>query len=79
MEETELTFAQLYADLVEASKQTLPENYFTLKDFVADSGLKPIRAQRILAEQVDAGKLQRREKVVINGHAQTIYWFAEKA
>jgi len=70
----ELTFDQLYADLVAASSETMPERYFTLTQFCTDTGLKTWAAKKRLAEYVENGKMATRPAVV-NGHRMLIWWF----
>jgi len=71
-----LTFAQLLSDLVESTKDDLPENYFTIKDFAAEVGRSYHAARRILFERVAEGELLTAKKYV-NGYHTHIFWFPE--
>ena len=72
--ETELTFEQLYSDLVAAHTETLPERYFTLGQFRNDTGLSYWLARKKLAAYVESGKIETRTATV-NGHNVRIWWF----
>ena len=69
-----LTWKELYADLVAANTQTLPENYFSCRQYAEDVKMSVGAAGRILARLVEAGTLETK-KVLVDGHHQHIYWF----
>ena len=70
----DLTYAQLYADLVAATTReaTLPENTFTAADFERDTGRSGSWAARELLRLCAAGVLER-DKF---GH-KFYYWFKQ--
>ena len=70
----ELTFEQLYADLVAAHTETIPERYFTLAQFRKDTGLSIWMANRRLAGRVDSGELGT-QLADVNGRSMRIWWF----
>ena len=72
--ETELTFEQLYTDLVAAHSETLPEKYFTLAQFINDTGLSRYRSGVKLNEYVKSGKMATR-LAAVNGRSLRIWWF----
>ena len=69
-----LTWKELYADLVAANTHTLPEHYFTGKQYAEDIGLSRGVADRLLARKVSDGVLECK-RALIDGHHQHIYWF----
>ena len=69
-----MTFEQLYADLVAAHTDAMPERYFTLSQFRADTGLSIWVANKRLAAMVDNGELGTRPADV-NGRSMRIWWF----
>ena len=71
----ELTFEELFADLVEASTRTLPEQYFTVREFADRTG-KPTRtALRELVAMAEEGRLEM-QLAVLDGHQARVFWFA---
>jgi len=74
--ETDLTYAELYADLVESSTRTLPEQYFTIVQFAQDIGKGRQAAARELAEKVKDGSLLTK-LAFVDGYHTHIYWFPE--
>lgn len=76
--EAELTFDDLYADLVAAHTETLPPSYFTLAQFCDDAGLTERVGGNRLKALVDAGKLGTR-LASVDGRRVRIWWFAEGA
>jgi hypothetical protein len=74
--EAELTFDDLYADLVAANTETLPDRYITLAQFREDAGLTERVATKRLQDRVKAGELDTRIAVV-DGRRVRIWWFAE--
>ena len=71
----DLTFAQLFADLVEAAaEEPLPAEFFTRREFAQRANLDYQRAAKRLRELVAAGELLEREAVV-DGKRQFVYWF----
>ena len=73
--DTELTFEQLYADLIAAQAETLPEQYFTLADFRTDTGFSMWVAKDRLKKLVENGKL-RTKCANVDGTYTRIWWFA---
>lgn len=69
-----LTYEDLYADLIDAQRDALPELYFTLNQFIKDTGLSYWVARKRLASRVENGSLGTR-LANINGHSQRIWWF----
>ena len=61
MDDAELTYAQLYADLVAASQTRVapPEGTFTVVEFARDAGKSPSWAAARLLELVGTGVLER--------------------
>jgi len=77
--ETDLTAAQLYADLVAAeTPKTPPEGAFSLAQFAAATGLDRQNAQRKLQARVTTGELCG-DKFPTSGHPRWWYWFPEVA
>ena len=74
--DTELTFEQLYADLITAHTETLPEKYFTLAQFRIDAGLTAWMAKDRLDKRVKSGELQTK-CATIDGSYSRIWWFAK--
>ena len=72
-----LTYRELYANLCVASKNTLPEEFFTTSEFCRDSGKGWGAAVKHLREETKAGRLQTKVALV-NGHHTRIFWFAEE-
>lgn len=71
----ELSFAELYADLVAAHTEILPEHYVTLVQFRRDTGLTARVAATRLNDAVEAGRMCTR-LATINGRRVRIWWFA---
>jgi len=71
-----LTFGQLYADLVAACTQELPADYFTLRQFRADTGTSERVALKELGRLVECGKLETM-LATIDGRQLRIWWFTE--
>ena len=61
MDDAELTYAQLYADLVAAScaVEQAPVGMFSVEQFAHDSGRSRSWAWLMLKEMVDRGELKR--------------------
>ena len=76
--ERELTYTDLYADLIKAQTISLPENYFTLSQFCKDTGLTGWIARKALTTRVESGELDTM-CTGIDGHYQRIWWFSENA
>lgn len=74
--EASLSFDDLYADLVAANTETLPESYFTLAQFCADAELTERVGGKRLARLVDEGRLGTR-LASVDGRRVRIWWFAE--
>jgi len=74
MDNEELTFADLYADLVVAQSARLPEGYFTLSKFCNDTGLTPWVAKKRLGTLTESGALDTR-LACVDGNHQRIWWF----
>ena len=74
--DTELTFEELYNDLITASREELPDKYFTMKQFCADTEFSTWVARKHLEEQVDNGKLGTKTANV-NGNYTRIWWFVD--
>ena len=72
--EAELTFEQLYSDLIAAHTETLPEQYFTLSEFRADAGLSMWVAKDRLKKRVASGELSTKLAAVDGCHLR-IWWF----
>jgi hypothetical protein len=70
-----LSFDDLYADLVAANTETLPDDYITLAKFRHDTGLTERVATKRLTEQVEAGAMQTR-LALVDGRRVRIWWFA---
>ena len=71
----ELSFDELYADLVAAHTETLPEHYVTLAQFRRDTGLTERVATTRLMAAVEAGTMHSR-LASIAGRRVRIWWFA---
>ena len=76
LDDGDLTYDELLADLVRAETQTLPDRFFTLKEFAEKVGRSVRAATRILRERVDAGELASDLRIV-NEARTRIYWFPE--
>ena len=76
--DTELTFEELYADLVAASTNVLPEHYFTVQQFAQDTGMPKRTALEKLKKRAESGELESL-KVLIDGHQTWIFWFPESS
>ena len=75
--ETDLTAAQLYADLVAAETPKMPpEGAFSLAQFADDAGLDRQNAQRKLQARLKEGELCG-DKFPTSGHPRWWYWFAD--
>jgi response regulator of citrate/malate metabolism len=72
----ELTYSQLYADLIAASSNTLPDNHFTVRQFAQDAGLSDWTARDRLRKLVREKKLNSR-RVNVDGNSIMAYWFNE--
>ena len=70
----ELTFEEMYADLVEASTRALPPNYFSTQRYAEDTGMPERSARRELLALVEARKLETK-LAVVDGHKARVYWF----
>ena len=70
----ELTYTDLYADLVRAQSESLPENYFTLSKFCSDTKLSGWMARKRLVDLVDSGTLSTK-LARIDGNSRRIWWF----
>lgn len=55
----ELTFDELYADLINARRREPPSASFTAAQFSEDAGLSISRASSILRDEFNAGRLER--------------------
>ena len=75
--EADLTFEQLYVDLISAQSEILPEQYFTLAEFRTDTGFSDWIAKDRLRKSVETGKLKSR-LATINGRHLRIWWFVEQ-
>jgi hypothetical protein len=73
-----LTFEELYADLVAANTETLPDDYITLAKFRRDTGLTERIATKRLTERVEAGQMQTR-LALVDGRRVRIWWFTGEA
>jgi len=71
-----LSYAQLYADLVAAAKETVPDYAFSFQKFVDDTGMEESTARRFLDSKVRAGILEKRYATV-EGHQRAYYWFKD--
>ena len=73
--DTDLSFAQLYADLVEAAAQSPPpEHSFSAAQFAADAGITHKQAlDRLRALQARGGI--EGDKFIIDGSRQWRFWF----
>ncbi len=70
----ELTFEQLYSDLIDASSSVLPEDYFTSRQFAEDAELSDWSARDKLRALVKSGVLSAK-RVNINNKSVLAYWF----
>lgn len=66
-------FKTWYGDLVDNLSDTLPDRFFTLRQFMTDSGLTEMTAARRLRQRVDAGELGTK-LATVDGHEQRCYW-----
>jgi len=71
-----LSFDELYADLVAANTETLPDDYFTLAQFCADAGMTERVATKRLNDLVETGELNTR-LASADGRRVRIWWFTE--
>lgn len=69
-----LSFDELYADLVAANTETLPEQYITLAQFRVDAGLTERVATKRLNDLVETGELNTR-LASVDGRRVRIWWF----
>jgi len=74
--ETELTFEQLYEDLVSASTTNVPDKFFTIKQFMSDTGLSYWLGRKKLSEMVASGKLKT-TTATVDGNYTRVWWFDE--
>lgn len=71
----DLTFAQLYADLVEATAHNdPPPESFGVAQFAEDTGLSVNRALDVLKAMRARGQIEG-DKFAINGSCQWRFWF----
>jgi len=75
--ETELTFEQLYEDLVSASTTNVPDKFFTIKQFMSDTGLSYWLSRKRLLKMVDDGELETM-KSIVDGNSVRIWWFSDE-
>ena len=71
-----LTYDELYADLCAADTQSLPEQFFTIKQHAKKIGMGRQAAERRLAKRLEAGELETK-MALLNGRHTRIYWFRD--
>jgi len=71
-----LTYGQLYADLVSAARNSVPDGAFGFQQFLSDSGMLPSTARRFLDSRVRTGILGTK-LITVDGHQRRIYWFLD--
>jgi len=69
-------FETLYNDFVNALKNEVPENSFTLRQLSDDTGLSVDKLRGVLDKLVERGVLDR-ELRVVKGHRAYVYMFRE--
>lgn len=74
----DLTFDQLYSDLVEAERlKAPPDDSFTAAQFAESSGLAETTAMRRLKKLVTEGNLE--SGIFIDGRERRFFWFVDAA
>ena len=68
-----LTFNEFYADLVSALSDNLPDDFFTLQQFMEDANLTEMTARRRLRARVDSGELGTK-LATVDGYERRCFW-----
>lgn len=71
----DLTFEELFEDLVNAEKTNLPDRYFTPKEYAEETGLSYSVALRRLKAMRDNDEIEGK-KAIIGGYEGWAFWFS---